>query len=95
MKRLQFLIAAQTVTAACKPNKTLCQHYFIKCANKRDTEIQQSIEALDVPQLRELRQRTTMMLSRERRRCSARSKSYDLNNHIRLYLMHKHLAQNK
>lgn len=90
MKRLQFLKASQNAILQHQPSSAAI--HLSKITQQRDRQIQINIDELSSEQLVELRQHTYQKLCYERRRCSARAINYDVNNHIRLYLIHKQLA---
>jgi hypothetical protein len=90
MKRLQFLKASKNPILEHRPSSTLI--YLSKITQQRDRQIPINIDELSNKQLVELRQQTYQKLCYERRRCGARAIDYDVNNHIRLYLIHKQLA---
>ncbi len=93
MKRLQFLMASQNVTVSQKSANAPKGAAINKIARAPNRKIQIDLDELSGEQLIELRQHTYQKLCFQRRRCSARAINYDVNDHIRLYLMYKQLTQ--
>lgn len=91
MKRMQFLRAAGAIGLENQNNRTLSSARVTATGIDTKRQIMKDIERLTFTERSTLANQVGQQLSRERRRCNGNAVSYDVNRHIRLYLMDKAL----
>jgi hypothetical protein len=91
MKRIQCLQATLKICQNAHRHRAHMARQPDMIVASNNHQIAKQIEALNSAEKQMLESQVKLQLARERRRCNARSATYDVNRHIRLYIMEKTL----
>jgi hypothetical protein len=91
MKRLQCLKASRKINGGNYSHQAPSASRQDMLKPNSNQHISKQIALMNDVEQRALQSQVNLQLARERRRCNARSMTYDVSRHIRLYLMQKAL----